>query len=221
VGEKLATDPVTGLKGGYTDVLGTPGQALAGELEFVDQSIGRFVNELKAQTLFDSTGQSLRNKFDNPGADPRTPDSILKVNTGVIFSGGSKLAEHGGFNEDEVHTALLVAFPQLGHSYTLTNGLCLGQAYGVGGYPSGSDSGTGLPWAPATDGLRNITGQVGRDCVATIWVITSTISATAMWAPIQIGWWRFAIAPRAKCDEHIAGALIAARKSPQLRRRIM
>jgi hypothetical protein len=192
VGEKLATDPVTGLKGGYTDVLGTPGQALAGELEFIDQSVGKFVKELKAQRLFDSTliiisakhgqspidgskrrgigggqpaatigsadafdisddgsliwltdpsltpaviatlstpanqqalgiqeifaGQSLRNKFDNPGADPRTPDIILKVNTGVIFTGGSKLSEHGGFNEDDVHTALLVAFPDLGHS---------------------------------------------------------------------------------------------------------
>ena len=48
VGEKLAVDPVTGLKGGYTDVLGTPGQGLAGELDFIDQSIGRFVKELKA-----------------------------------------------------------------------------------------------------------------------------------------------------------------------------
>ena len=185
VGEKLAVDPVTGLKGGYTDVLGTPGQALAGELDFVDQSIGRFVQELKAQRLYDSTliiisakhgqspidvskhhgigggqptatigsadafdisddgsliwltdpslapsvvatlstpanqqalgiqeifaGQSLRNKFNNPGADPRTPDIILKVNTGVIFTGGSKLSEHGGFNEDDVHTALLLS----------------------------------------------------------------------------------------------------------------
>jgi hypothetical protein len=34
----------------------------------------------------------------------------------VIFTGGSKLSEHGGFNEDDVHTALLVAFPDLGHS---------------------------------------------------------------------------------------------------------
>lgn len=185
VGEKLAVDPVTGLKGGYTDVLGTPGQALAGELEFIDQSIGRFVAELKTQRLYDSTliiisakhgqspidvtrrhpigggqpaaaigaadafdisddgsliwltdpslapavvatlsqpanqqllgiqeifaGQSLRNKFNNPGADPRTPDIILKVNTGVIFTGGSKLSEHGGFNEDDIHTALLVS----------------------------------------------------------------------------------------------------------------
>ena len=38
------------------------------------------------------------------------------MNTGVIFTGGSKLAEHGGFNEDDIHTALLVAFPSLGHS---------------------------------------------------------------------------------------------------------
>ena len=61
-------------------------------------------------------------------------------------------------------------------AYTLTNGLGLGQAYEVRGYPSGANAGTGLPWAPATDGLRNITGRVGRDGVATIWAITSTIS---------------------------------------------
>ena len=185
VGEKLALDSVSGLKGGYTDVLGTPGQGLAGELDFIDQSVGRFVKELKAQRIYDSTliiisakhgqspidvtkrrgigggqpaatigtadafdisddgsliwltdpsltpgvvatlskpvnqqalgiqeifaGQSLRNKFDNPGADPRTPDIILKVNTGVIFTGGTKLSEHGGFNEDDVHTALLLS----------------------------------------------------------------------------------------------------------------
>jgi hypothetical protein len=192
VGEKLATDPVSGLKGGYTDAIGTPGQALAGELDFIDQSLGKFVRELQAQGLFDSTliivsakhgqspidgtkrhgigagqpaatigsadafdisddgsliwltdpslapavvanlskpanqtalgiqeifsGQALRNKFNNPGADPRTPDIILKVNTGVIFTGGSKLSEHGGFNEDDVHTALLVSNPSLDHA---------------------------------------------------------------------------------------------------------
>jgi hypothetical protein len=61
-------------------------------------------------------------------------------------------------------------------AYTLNEGLGLGQAYDVRGYPSGTNPGTGLPWAPATDGLRNITGRVGRDGVATIWAITSTIS---------------------------------------------
>lgn len=185
VGEKLAKDPVTGLKGGYLDVLGTPGGGLASELDFVDQSLGLMVAELKKQNLYQDTlilitakhgqspidvtkrraigggqpatligsaeafdisddgsliwltdpslvssvvsqistpaaqqtlgiqeifaGASLRNKFNDPGSDPRTPDIILKVNTGVIFTGGSKLSEHGGFNEDDTHTALLVS----------------------------------------------------------------------------------------------------------------
>jgi hypothetical protein len=190
VGEKLAKDPVTGLLGGYTDVLGTPGQGLAGELDFIDQSIGKFVAELKKEGIYNETliiigakhgqspidktklhgigggeptktigsadafdisddgsliwltdpelvggvvanlssldnqnklgiqeifaGQSLKNKFNDPGGDPRTPDIILKVNTGVIFTGGTKIAEHGGFNEDDVHVALLLSLPELG-----------------------------------------------------------------------------------------------------------
>jgi hypothetical protein len=192
VGEKLAVDPVSGLKGGYTDVLGTPGQALVGQIDFVDRSLGEMVQELKREHLYDSTliivsakhGQSpidvtkrrgigqgqptatigsadafdisddgsliwlvdpsltpavvanlstpanqqalgiqeifaegsLRNKFNSPQLDPRTPDIVLKVNTGVIFTGGTKLSEHGGFNEDDVHTALLVSLDGLDHA---------------------------------------------------------------------------------------------------------
>ena len=44
------------------------------------------------------------------------------------------------------------------------------------GYPTGDNAATGLPWAPATDGLRNITGRVNADGTATIWGITSTVS---------------------------------------------
>jgi hypothetical protein len=62
---------------------------------------------LGIQEIF--AGQSLINKFNSPLYDPRTPDIILKVNTGVIFTGGTKIAEHGGFNEDDVHTALLLS----------------------------------------------------------------------------------------------------------------
>jgi hypothetical protein len=61
-------------------------------------------------------------------------------------------------------------------AYTLQNGLGLGSAYTVRGYPAGNNAATGLPWAPATDGLRNITGRVGPDGRATIWAITSTVS---------------------------------------------
>jgi hypothetical protein len=189
VGEKLRSGPITNggpaVDGGYTDVLGTPAQGMAFELDFVDQSLGRIVNELKKVGLYDSTmiiicakhgqspidktkvraigggqpatligapeafdisddgsliwltdqqltpsvvallsepanqatlgiqeifaEQSLRNKWDDPGSDPRTPDIVLKVDTGVIFTGGSKIAEHGGLNEDDIHTALLVS----------------------------------------------------------------------------------------------------------------
>ena len=48
-------------------------------------------------------------------------------------------------------------------AYTLQSGLALGAPYTVPGYPTGDNAATGLPWAPATDGLRNITGRVNRD----------------------------------------------------------
>jgi hypothetical protein len=62
--------------------------------------------------------------------------------------------------------------------YTLQSGLGLGQPYTVRGYPTGDNSVTGLPWSPATDGLRNITGRVNRNGTATIWGITSTVSGS-------------------------------------------
>jgi len=61
-------------------------------------------------------------------------------------------------------------------AYTLQNGLELGTPYTVRDYPTGNNPATGLPWAPATDGLRNITGQVDRFGHALIWAITSGVS---------------------------------------------
>jgi len=63
-------------------------------------------------------------------------------------------------------------------AYTLQAGLNLGVPYTVKNYPSGINAATGLPWSPATDGLRNITGRVNRDGTATIWAITSTVSGS-------------------------------------------
>jgi hypothetical protein len=66
-------------------------------------------------------------------------------------------------------------------AYTLQTGLNLGKPYTVWGYPSGDNAVTGLPWAPATDGLRNIAGTFGdgwfipRDKVV-IYAISSTVS---------------------------------------------
>jgi hypothetical protein len=61
-------------------------------------------------------------------------------------------------------------------AYTVQAGLGLGLPYTVANYPAGNNPATGLPWAPATDGLRNITGRVNRDGTVTIWGITSTVS---------------------------------------------
>jgi hypothetical protein len=61
-------------------------------------------------------------------------------------------------------------------AYVIQKGLNLGKPYAVPGYPTGNNAATGLPWAPATDGLRNITGVVGPDGLAAIWAVTSTVS---------------------------------------------
>ena len=89
-------------------------------------------------------------------------------------------------------------------AYVLQKNLGLGVSYTVSGYPGGlnlancvvakppapnpnnchvsktlslaNSAPDGLPWAPATDGLRNITGRVNGDGTVTIWGITSTVS---------------------------------------------
>ncbi len=61
-------------------------------------------------------------------------------------------------------------------AYVLQNGLGLGSPYTVANYPTGDNVATGLPWAPATDGLRNITGLVGPDGLVAIWGVSSTVS---------------------------------------------
>ncbi|MBV9507531.1 MAG: hypothetical protein JO323_21260 [Acidobacteriia bacterium] len=61
-------------------------------------------------------------------------------------------------------------------AYTLQAGLNLGAPYTVPNYPTGNNPVTGLPWSPATDGLRNITGVVNGDGTVTIYAITSTVS---------------------------------------------
>jgi hypothetical protein len=61
-------------------------------------------------------------------------------------------------------------------AYTLTQGLNLGVPYTVPGYPDGDNAATGLPWAPATDGLRAIAGLVAANGTVTIYAVTSTVS---------------------------------------------
>jgi arylsulfatase A-like enzyme len=37
------------------------------------------------------------------------PDIITTANEGVVYTTGTKIAEHGGFGEEETHVALIVS----------------------------------------------------------------------------------------------------------------
>jgi arylsulfatase A-like enzyme len=56
-------------------------------------------------------GPALAAMFQDPAHDSRAPDIIGITRVGVIYTGGSKIAEHGGFNPDDTHVALLVSHP--------------------------------------------------------------------------------------------------------------
>jgi len=48
--------------------------------------------------------------FTSPDADPRVPDIIVQPNLGVIYTSSTKkIAEHGGFSDDDTNVALLVS----------------------------------------------------------------------------------------------------------------
>jgi hypothetical protein len=55
----------------------------------------------------------LKQKYQDPATDSRTPDFIVVSDHGVIYTKGSKLAEHGGVADDDRHVAMLVSAPGL------------------------------------------------------------------------------------------------------------
>ncbi len=57
-------------------------------------------------------GPSLDLLFTDPAHDSRTPDIVVQPNVGVVYTGKQKkIAEHGGFANDDVNVALLIANP--------------------------------------------------------------------------------------------------------------
>jgi len=78
VGQKL-NEKSNNVTGGYLDAGGTPTEALLGEIKFVDASIGKFVAELKAQGLYDSTLLVITAKHGQSPIDPSRYNPILKT----------------------------------------------------------------------------------------------------------------------------------------------
>ena len=75
VGEKLVEKSI-GTTGGYADAVGTPSQALLGEIQFVDASIGKMVAELHRRGLYQQTAIIITAKH---GQSPIDPKRVLRI----------------------------------------------------------------------------------------------------------------------------------------------
>jgi len=89
VGQKLIEGST---KGGYLDAAGTPGEALLGEIKFVDASIARFVGQLRGRGLLDSTLIVITAKHGQSPIDPTRYVSQL-----INGSSPATLLDNAGF----------------------------------------------------------------------------------------------------------------------------
>jgi predicted AlkP superfamily pyrophosphatase or phosphodiesterase len=67
--------------------------------------------KLGIEKLLDA--DELARLYGSPFENSRTPDFVAITKHGLIYTGGTKLAEHGGFAHDDRNVALLVANPAL------------------------------------------------------------------------------------------------------------
>jgi Type I phosphodiesterase / nucleotide pyrophosphatase len=117
VGEKLIEKSLSPtVTGGYLDAQGTPSEALLGEIEFVDFSIGEMVAALKHNGLFDSTlivitakhGQSPIDSAHYLGISTKPNDPIttspatIAATAGCLPNSESPLSTGIGPTEDDV-----------------------------------------------------------------------------------------------------------------------
>jgi len=144
VGQKLI-EKSNSTTGGYLDAAGTPGAALLSEFQFVDASIGAFVNELKAQGLYDSTLIVITAKHGQSPIDPSryvpqlingTSPATLLSNAGYIpFSESTNNPTGIGPTEDDVsliwlsNSADTLAAVQILEANATPAGIDLGQIY--------------------------------------------------------------------------------------------
>jgi len=78
----------------------------------VDSLSANHLTDLSIGEIF--SGEAVKLRFQDPLHDARTPDIIVSPDVGVIYSlSGKKIAEHGGFAEDDVHVALVVSNPRI------------------------------------------------------------------------------------------------------------
>jgi hypothetical protein len=119
-------------------------------------------------------------------ANPATPFGLWFANDTTLyvgeegdgFSGDSTLYTHAAAQTDAgIQKWIFNSSTKTWNlAYVLQAGLQLGVPYTVNNYPTGNNSVTKLPWAPATDGIRNITGSADIFGHVVLYGITSTVS---------------------------------------------
>jgi hypothetical protein len=57
--------------------------------------------------------KDLTHLYHNPFGDSRTPDFVAITQHGLIYTGGTKLAEHGGFTPDDRNVGMVVSNPRI------------------------------------------------------------------------------------------------------------
>jgi arylsulfatase A-like enzyme len=78
-------------------------------------------NEAAAHIQEILAGDALDLLYNDPTEDSRTPDIVVLPEQGVIYTGSTaKIAEHGGFSNDDTHVALVIAHPHLTKGSILT-----------------------------------------------------------------------------------------------------
>jgi len=80
VGQKLI-EKSNSTKGGYLDAIGTPSAALLQEFQFIDDSIGAFLNKIKDRGLYESTLIIITAKHGQNPIDPNFYNPILNTGT--------------------------------------------------------------------------------------------------------------------------------------------
>jgi hypothetical protein len=144
VGQKL-NEKTNGVVGGYLDAAGTPSAALLNDFQFVDASIGAFVNELKAQGLFQSTLIVITAKHGQSPIDPNryvsqliggTSPATLLSNAGYLPASESTIGSGIGPTEDDVSLLWLnsaantdAAVALIEANASTTTGVGLGQIF--------------------------------------------------------------------------------------------
>jgi Type I phosphodiesterase / nucleotide pyrophosphatase len=86
-------------------------QTRAANLQMAQDYLTKNMKMLGIGKLY--TPNAMAFMYQDPATDSRTPDFMVAVNPGVVYTSGSKIAEHGGSNMDDRSVTLLVSNPGL------------------------------------------------------------------------------------------------------------